>query len=54
MFNTVYDDVQPIIEQKYPGKVQIIFRQQVQVGFDRSPRENVWTDNRSRGIRPLH
>ena len=30
MFNTVYHDVFPIAEKKYPGKVQFIFRQQIQ------------------------
>ncbi|KAJ9625606.1 hypothetical protein H2203_004365 [Taxawa tesnikishii (nom. ined.)] len=30
MFNTVYNDVFPVIEKKYKSKVEIIFRQQVQ------------------------
>lgn len=30
MFNTVYHSVFPIIEKKYPQKVQILFRQQIQ------------------------
>ncbi|PSK60849.1 hypothetical protein B9Z65_999 [Elsinoe australis] len=30
MFDTVYTSVAPLVEQKYKGKVQIIFRQQVQ------------------------
>lgn len=30
MFNTVYDSVFPLVKQKYPEKVQIIFRQQIQ------------------------
>lgn len=30
MFDTVYNDVYPIVQSKYPSKVQIIFRQQVQ------------------------
>ncbi|KZF26125.1 hypothetical protein L228DRAFT_242539 [Xylona heveae TC161] len=30
LFNTVYNSVFPLIEKKYPGKVQIIFRQQIQ------------------------
>lgn len=30
MFNTVYHSVFPIIEKKYPQKVQFIFRQQIQ------------------------
>jgi len=31
MFDTIYDSVLPIIKQKYAGKVQVIFRQQIQV-----------------------
>ncbi|KAK4499454.1 hypothetical protein PRZ48_009969 [Zasmidium cellare] len=30
MFNTVYDDVYPVVKQKYSDKVQFIFRQQIQ------------------------
>lgn len=30
MFNTVYNDVFPLVQEKYPGKVQFIFRQQIQ------------------------
>lgn len=30
MFNTVYKSVIPLVEKKYSGKVEIIFRQQVQ------------------------
>ncbi|TVY49824.1 hypothetical protein LOCC1_G000453 [Lachnellula occidentalis] len=30
MFNTIYSSVIPLIKQKYPSKVQIIFRQQIQ------------------------
>lgn len=30
MFNTVYTSVFPLIKKKYPDKVQIIFRQQIQ------------------------
>lgn len=30
MFNTVYDSVFPVVKQKYPDKVQFIFRQQIQ------------------------
>lgn len=30
MFNTVYTSVFPLIEKKYPSKVQILFRQQIQ------------------------
>ncbi|TVY92254.1 hypothetical protein LAWI1_G003103 [Lachnellula willkommii] len=30
MFNTVYSSVVPLIKQKYPSKVQILFRQQIQ------------------------
>lgn len=30
MFNTVYDTVFPVVEKKYPQKVQFIFRQQIQ------------------------
>ncbi|KAI9806928.1 MAG: hypothetical protein M1833_002586 [Piccolia ochrophora] len=30
MFNTVYNDVVPLLEKKYSGKVQFIFRQQIQ------------------------
>jgi hypothetical protein len=30
MFNTIYTSVLPLIRQKYPSKVQIIFRQQIQ------------------------
>ncbi|KAK5170071.1 hypothetical protein LTR04_004669 [Oleoguttula sp. CCFEE 6159] len=30
MFNTIYNDVFPLIQKKYPSKVQIIFRQQIQ------------------------
>jgi len=30
MFNTIYSSVIPIIKQKYPSKVQILFRQQIQ------------------------
>jgi hypothetical protein len=31
MFNTIYTGVQPIVAKKYSSKLQIIFRQQVQV-----------------------
>ncbi|KJX92593.1 hypothetical protein TI39_contig5839g00002 [Zymoseptoria brevis] len=30
MFDTVYDNVYPVIKKKYPGKVQLIFRQVIQ------------------------
>jgi protein-disulfide isomerase len=30
MFDTVYNDVYPIVKSKYPSKVQFIFRQQIQ------------------------
>lgn len=30
MFDTVYDEVLPIVQEKYPEKVQLIFRQQIQ------------------------
>lgn len=30
MFDTVYDSVFPVVKQKYPDKVQFIFRQQIQ------------------------
>ena len=30
MFNTLYNTVLPTIPQKYPGKVQFLFRQQIQ------------------------
>lgn len=30
MFNTIYTSVIPILEKKYPDKVQILFRQQIQ------------------------
>lgn len=30
MFNTVYNDVFPIVQSKYPDRVQFIFRQQIQ------------------------
>ena len=30
LFNTVYHSVFPIVEKKYPQKVQFIFRQQIQ------------------------
>ena len=30
MFDTVYNSVFPLVKQKYPEKVQIIFRQQIQ------------------------
>lgn len=30
MFNTVYDSVFPLLQEKYAGKVQILFRQQIQ------------------------
>ncbi|KAI9850855.1 MAG: UAA transporter [Thelocarpon superellum] len=30
LFNTVYHDVFPLVEKKYSGKVQFIFRQQIQ------------------------
>jgi hypothetical protein len=30
MFSTVYNDVYPLVQQKYAGKVQFIFRQQIQ------------------------
>ncbi|TVY59080.1 hypothetical protein LCER1_G000697 [Lachnellula cervina] len=30
MFNTIYSSVLPLIKQKYPSKVQILFRQQIQ------------------------
>ncbi|KAF4636687.1 hypothetical protein G7Y89_g1398 [Cudoniella acicularis] len=30
MFNTIYTSVLPLIRQKYPQKVQILFRQQIQ------------------------
>ncbi|KAH0608920.1 uncharacterized protein H6S33_001148 [Morchella sextelata] len=30
LFNRIYNDVKPHVEQKYPGKVQFIFRHQLQ------------------------
>ncbi|KAI9784145.1 MAG: hypothetical protein M1839_002649 [Geoglossum umbratile] len=30
LFNTIYTEVLPLAEKKYPGKVQFIFRQQIQ------------------------
>lgn len=30
MFNTIYTGVFPLVEKKYPGKIQFIFRHQVQ------------------------
>lgn len=30
MFNTLYTSVFPLIETKYSGRVQVIFRQQIQ------------------------
>lgn len=30
MFDTVYDKVFPVVKQKYPNKVQFLFRQQIQ------------------------
>ncbi|GAM88486.1 hypothetical protein ANO11243_065190 [Dothideomycetidae sp. 11243] len=30
MFNTIYDSVRPLVQDKYKSKVEIIFRQQVQ------------------------
>lgn len=30
MFNTLYNDIAPILTSEYPGKVNLIFRQQIQ------------------------